>query len=156
MTVELDNPLQALLKRLDDLELKLQNIQAEIKMVKKELYAMLHAGPYKYGVPAFDDLRESTEQVFTSLSNRWHEETDDLSSPSRITSNESYLRIISLGKEVIPLILRDLQDRGGDWYLALRILADDNPVPPEHEGYSPLMDEDWLTWGREHHQIGLR
>ncbi len=50
---------------------------------------------------------------FIELANRWHDETDYLSSPSRITDNDNYLKIVSMGKPVIPLILEDLQERGG-------------------------------------------
>lgn len=50
---------------------------------------------------------------FVELANRWHDETDYLSSPLDITDNDNYLKIISMGEPVIPLILQDLQERGG-------------------------------------------
>jgi hypothetical protein len=56
------------------------------------------------------------EKRFNELADSWHRETDFLSSSSGITSNENYLRIISMGKQVIPLILKDLKERGGFWY----------------------------------------
>jgi len=86
---------------------------------------------------------------FIELANRWHDETDHLSSPSRITMNDTYLAIISMGKPVIPLILQDLQERGGYWYRALRILSDVDPVSPEVRGEVPKMKKAWLSWGRD-------
>lgn len=90
-----------------------------------------------------------TKELFVELANRWHEETDHLSSPSRITGNDAYLKIISMGNSVVPFILQDLQDRGGDWYLALRILSDNDPVPPEARGDVKQMKECWVRWGRD-------
>lgn len=86
---------------------------------------------------------------FVELANRWHGETDYLSSPSRITDNDTYLKIISMGESVIPFILRDLQKRGGDWYRALRILSGTDQVPVEDRGDVPRMKEAWLRWGRD-------
>ncbi len=86
---------------------------------------------------------------FVDLANRWHDETDYLSAPSRITNNDTYLKIISMGGSVIPLILQDLQERGGDWYRALRILSGVDPVSAEVRGEVPKMKEAWLRWGRE-------
>ena len=86
---------------------------------------------------------------FVELANRWHDETDYLSSPSSITNNDTYLKIISMGEPVIPLILQDLQERGGYWYRALRILSDEDPAPPESRGEVPKMKEAWLRWGRD-------
>jgi len=83
------------------------------------------------------------------LANRWHDETDFLSSPSRITGNDTYLQIISMGKRVIPLILEDLKERGGHWYRALRILSGEDPVPIEARGDVEQMKRTWLKWGRE-------
>lgn len=89
------------------------------------------------------------QEQFRTWADSWHGETDALSNPSRITGNETYLQIIALGRAAIPFILRDLQERGGDWYKALRTLSNANPVPPEHEGYPAQMDDDWLAWGRQ-------
>ncbi|MBI4180730.1 MAG: hypothetical protein HY528_02255 [Chloroflexi bacterium] len=86
---------------------------------------------------------------FVALANRWHEETDYLSSPLRITDNDAYLKIISMGEAVIPLILEDLRERGGNWYRALRILSDEDPVSPPVRGEVPKMKEAWLRWGRD-------
>ena len=86
---------------------------------------------------------------FIELANRWHDETDHLSSPSRIIDNDTYREIISMGEPVIPLILQDLQERGGNWYPALRILSDADPVPAEVRGEVPKMKEAWLSWGRD-------
>lgn len=101
------------------------------------------------GEESIDSDAADFEEQFVELANRWHDDTDSLSSPSRITGNDSYMKIISLGKKVIPFILQDLKQRGGDWYRALRILSGDNPVSEEARGDVQKMTESWLNWGRE-------
>ena len=60
-----------------------------------------------------------------------------------------HLKIIGMGEPALPLILREMRDRGGHWFLALESIAGENPILDEHCGYVPLMKEDWLQWGRE-------
>jgi hypothetical protein len=91
----------------------------------------------------------SIEEEFAVLANNWHDETDFVSAPSRVTGNDNYLKIISMGKKVIPLILEDLKERGGNWYCALRILSGEDPVPIEVRGDVEQMKGTWLQWGRE-------
>jgi hypothetical protein len=55
-----------------------------------------------------------------------------------------------MGKPALPLILEDLQENGGHWFLALRLISDENPVPSEHAGRIKQMREDWIAWGRQH------
>lgn len=95
----------------------------------------------------------SVRERFVELANRWRDETDYLSSPLSITSNDTYMKIISMGEPVIPLILQDLQERGGNWYRALRILSGVDPVSPEVRGDMPKMKEAWFSWGRDRHYI---
>lgn len=92
---------------------------------------------------------EGTEQAFARLAAQWHKDTDHLSSPSRIRDHDAYLKILTFGRAAIPLILEDLKQRGGDWYKALRILTDTNPILPEHQGIPRLMDDDWIKWGQK-------
>lgn len=91
----------------------------------------------------------TTEETFAALANRWHDETDLLSSPARITSSHSYLRIIAMGRRAIPMILEDLRERGGLWYQTLRVLSEEDPVPTEDRGDIGRMKEAWIQWGRD-------
>lgn len=97
---------------------------------------------------SIDPNVRSVEEEFIELANQWHDETDLLSSPSRITGSDTYLKIISMGRRIIPLILEDLKERGGNWYRALRIISDDDPVSVEARGNVEQMKQAWLQWGR--------
>ncbi len=129
----------------DQIDTLLSHLQvSQLRYIERVLSAWVCAAERLLG-------RDNTRvrKKFVELANRWHNETDYLSSPARITDNDTYLKIISMGGTVIPLILQDLQERGGNWYRALRILSDEDPVSPEVRGEVPKMKEAWLGWGRD-------
>jgi hypothetical protein len=88
--------------------------------------------------------------TFNVAATRWKEETKYLSSLTAILLHPSYQRIIGLGPDVVPFVLRDLADTGAHWFWALQALTGANPVPPEHEGRPRLMTQDWVNWGKQH------
>lgn len=90
-----------------------------------------------------DPLRDEFER----LANQWYEETGHLSSPRQIAMHPAYQRIIGLGAPAIPLILRALQERGGQWYWALQAITNESPVAEDEAGNIPRMKEAWLRWG---------
>jgi hypothetical protein len=92
--------------------------------------------------------RNEIEQQFRSHASRWRHETGMLSSPTRISTHPDYQGIIRMGKPVVPLILRELRDRGGQWYYALEVITGENPIPPQAESYVPQMKAAWLAWGQ--------
>ena len=96
---------------------------------------------------------DELEREFRQLTDQWYEETRFLSSTSEIVSKETYYQIVALGKRVIPLILRELQERNGHWFLALRALTKDDPVGPQDRGNMRRMTQAWLDWGKKHNQI---
>jgi hypothetical protein len=93
---------------------------------------------------------EMIAQRFQELAEAWHRETDYLSSMSEADSHQAYQDIIRLGQDVIPLLLRDLEENHTHWFTALRILTGANPVPASMGGNIPKMVEAWLTWVKEH------
>ena len=68
------------------------------------------------------------------------------SSTSRICSHPAYLRIIGLGKEVLPFIFREMGREPNHWFVALEALTGENPIPPDHIGDVKKMTKDWLDW----------
>ena len=96
---------------------------------------------------------ESKSKVFKKLAESWHKDTGHYSFSYLITSHEAYLKIIAMGAVAIPFILQDLQECGGNWYVALRILSGQDPVPLKSKGDVPLMKESWFRWGRDNGYI---
>jgi hypothetical protein len=90
---------------------------------------------------------------FADLARRWREETSFLSSSAARAVHPAYQQIIGMGPAALPLILCEMEDRGGHWFWALKAIAGVDPVAPEDRGRVEAMREAWLRWGREQ---GLR
>ncbi|HLF76464.1 MAG TPA: hypothetical protein VJB57_03150 [Dehalococcoidia bacterium] len=93
------------------------------------------------------------------MADQWRSETMYISSPEQIASHPNYLQIVAKGYQALPLILRDLEARGGEWYRALRAIAAANHIPtpiltPEQRRNSRLVEQTWIKWGRDHGFIG--
>lgn len=94
-----------------------------------------------------------TMAVFSSCTSKWKDETRYNSSMTAILLHPAYQRIIGLGPDVVPFVLRDLADTGAHWSWALQALTGENPVPEDHEGRPRLMAQAWLEWGRNRELI---
>lgn len=86
---------------------------------------------------------------FARLADAWHDRVDGESAGDRIVSAPEYLSIIAMGAEAVPLILQDLQSRGGFWYPALLAITNEWPMPESANGIPRLMKSAWLEWGRK-------
>lgn len=89
---------------------------------------------------------------FNALQIAWHQEYGPSSSFTEITRCPSYRKIVNLGKQVLPLIFRDLQRRPepDHWFDALVEITKVDPVRPKDRGYSRRMAKVWLKWARIH------
>jgi hypothetical protein len=96
---------------------------------------------------------QSLELKFKFLTKQWREEIGAESSLSRITGNVNYLKVISLGTAVIPLILKELQKEPAPWFVALRALTEEENVGREYTGNFRKMAGEWIRWGRENNYI---
>ena len=87
---------------------------------------------------------------FQKLAADWRKAVGPLSSVTRIVQHPAYREIISLGQEVVPLMLRDLEQRPDHWFAALRTITGADPVAPEDRGRMERMAAAWVRWGNEH------
>lgn len=83
---------------------------------------------------------------FGTLAAQWRRETRHTSSIHERSMNRAYQKIIRLGTDVVPLILRDLERTRDHWLWALDIIENDNPA--EHAQTSDEAIDAWLQWGR--------
>ncbi len=58
-----------------------------------------------------------------------------------------------MGKEAIPLILRDLEETRAQWFWALSSIAGESPIRPEDRGDVDAMTAAWLDWGKRRRYI---
>lgn len=93
--------------------------------------------------------QEAVQAIFRSLKEKWVKETAFASATVDIVLNDSYQQIIGLGPVALPLILRELEQNGGQWFWALRMIARHDPVPKELRGKTKRMAEAWINWAKE-------
>jgi hypothetical protein len=95
----------------------------------------------------YEDHTFSRED-FNRLAAEWKSQTELLASPSRIAELHAYQAIIALGPAAVPLILDELQHEPDHWFVALRRITGEDPVPKDARGDIDRMAQAWLDWGR--------
>ena len=100
-------------------------------------------------VCAVAEADKSAEEQFRELADKWERETRHVSSMTDIVMHSSYQAIIKMGPDVIPILLRDMEESGRLWFTALAQLAGENPVKPSDAGRVARMTASWLKWGKE-------
>lgn len=98
-------------------------------------------------------LEVASAQHFQLLVETINSECAFLSSVHEIAKHPAYREIVEMGQLALPLILRELEQRPGHWFWALREITKENPVLPEHRGVVAAMAQDWIDWGK---RAGLR
>lgn len=78
---------------------------------------------------------------------KWHKDTRHTSSLVKMTSHPSYLRIIGMGREVLPLLFRELRDHSDHWLVALNAITGEDPAPTGSTFNEAV--EAWLAWAKE-------
>ena len=73
-------------------------------------------------------------EQFHRLAEIVREECAHLSSIREIVQHPAYQQIIGMGPRVLPLILRELEHKPEHWFWALRLIAQEDPVLPDHRG----------------------
>jgi hypothetical protein len=98
-------------------------------------------------VPAVP-LNETVEERFRRLEAIWMAEVGYSSSSTELRGHPAFQEIIALGEAVVPLMLRDLEERPRLWVWALPRITGVDPVLPSDRGNIAKMSEAWLAWAR--------
>jgi hypothetical protein len=80
---------------------------------------------------------------------KWEQDTMHLSSTARRVLHPSYQAIMGMGPDVVPILLRDMQQTGRQWFWALRHITGENPVDPSDLGKVDKMISAWIKWGKK-------
>jgi hypothetical protein len=88
------------------------------------------------------------QSKFDSHASKWRDDTGGDSSLTNIIGNINYLKIIRMGDDALPFILRELQREPAPWFVALRVITDDDSVGRDTPGDFRAMAKAWLEWGR--------
>jgi uncharacterized protein YukE len=95
--------------------------------------------------------RTDPEQRFRELANKWYRETRTTSSLKKMTTHPAYLRILGMGPEAVPLLLRELERTRDHWLVALHAITGEEPAS-QGADYDEAVDA-WLNWGRRRGHI---
>jgi hypothetical protein len=99
----------------------------------------------------------SLAERFRTQADKWARETQHLSSPAQMMAHPSYQAILGMAqdnkREIIRLLLLDLERNRNEWFWALSYLTQDNPIKPSDAGKMDRMISAWLNWGRKNHFI---
>jgi hypothetical protein len=88
------------------------------------------------------------EPQFTAFAAQWRSESEFMSSMTDMVMLPSYQRIIGMGREAVPLLLRELEHEPDYWFWALQAITGQDPVDPSDRGDLRKMAAAWLAWGR--------
>jgi hypothetical protein len=97
-----------------------------------------------------DTPPETVAERFRRLEATWLGEVGYSSSSTVLRNHPAFQEIIGLGEAVVPLMLRDLEERPRLWVWALPRITGADPVPVADRGNIARMSEAWLRWGRAH------
>jgi hypothetical protein len=88
------------------------------------------------------------EERFREHADRWERDTAFISATPMRVMHESYQSIMSMGPDVVPLLLSDLQKTRRHWFWALRHLTGVDPIAEKDRGNVDRMIAAWTAWGK--------
>lgn len=87
------------------------------------------------------------ELEFSALVKKWRKETQHTSSMTKTIAHPAYRRIMGMGRDVLPLLFRELKERPDHWLVALNAITGEDPAPAE-SSFNEAVDA-WLAWGAQ-------
>jgi hypothetical protein len=88
---------------------------------------------------------------FQQLVISWREQRGVMSSTTEAAMSPAYQGIIGMGKEAVPLILKQMESEGDDpdqWFWALTSITGATPERAEDQGNYAKMAASWFEWAR--------
>jgi YD repeat-containing protein len=84
------------------------------------------------------DKSLTLEQKFQEQADKWRKETQHLSSPAQKMMHPSYQAVLGMGnenpREIVRLMIQDMQQHRTPWFWALSYFAQDNPISQSDAG----------------------
>jgi putative addiction module CopG family antidote len=122
------------------------------------IQAQIEKGEYSHPDEAIDeafrllkDRENCLELQFYRLAENWKYETASISSIKKKVNHQDYLRIVEMGRDVLPFILRSLLREPDCWFVALKSISQEDPILPGATFQQAVSG--WLQWGREQRLI---
>ena len=115
------------------------------------LYSPERKSPIRYRelVRVEESTYATIESDFYRLAQQWERERPHGADVSGMVMHPSYQRIIGMGPDVVPLLLKELERKPGHWFWALYAITGVDPVLPENQGNLKEMAKAWIDWGKK-------
>lgn len=98
---------------------------------------------------ALASTSDDWEAAFATLADQWRRETAMYSSIPRKVEHPAYKKIIAMGEDAVPLILRELRARPAHWFAALKAITKASPAGAGSGSNVKQATDSWLRWGKE-------
>jgi hypothetical protein len=115
----------------------------------RDLYSPERQFPYGELVRVEEPTYTTIESDFYKLAQQWKQERPRGTDVSEMAMHPSYQRIIGMGPDVVPFLLKELEREPEHWFWALNSITGVNPVPPEGHGKLKEMAKAWVGWGKK-------
>jgi len=110
-----------------------------------------HVSAGKNLIESRSSVPESLNKEFQLLVKKWREETFFISSLTKQFNHPAYLRIIAMGKEGVPLVLREMKNSQDSWFYALKFMTGEDVSFGIKDFEQAKMA--WLEWGHKNNYI---
>jgi hypothetical protein len=98
--------------------------------------------------PSYEsEFEKASRKKFYRLLRSWRNATEVESSLSNTVMNPAYQKILGMGHDAVPYILKELR-RGSPlwWFWALEYITEANPVRSKYKGKVREMAKCWITY----------
>jgi PHD/YefM family antitoxin component YafN of YafNO toxin-antitoxin module len=83
---------------------------------------------------ALRNAADRLDEEFGRLAAEWKSQSEFLPSPTAIAGLPAYQAIIRMGQAAVPLILGELRREPDHWFVALKRITGEDPVPKDARG----------------------
>ena len=84
---------------------------------------------------------------------RWLEDRPRGAEVHIMCAHRDYQAVIRIGEPAVPALIRMLQERPDNWFIALHAITGASPVIIEDRGSIPMMTRQWLDWAERNGYI---
>lgn len=96
---------------------------------------------------------EELQDLFQELKAIWLHDTSFDSGYRNKINHSAYLKIISFGESIIPILIDDMLKNNTIWHHALVDITGENPIREESKGVASKIVEDWNRWAVENNYV---
>ncbi len=140
-----------------------EDVKVDVESLPKKEYLRLRNWFSERDQKVWEKERETGSATgklsarFYRLKEEWEKDTSFLSSTSEICTHPAYQGIIGMGPAVLPFIMKEMAEKPGLWFWALKAITGEDPVPKRKRGKISEMTKIWLDWWSDNkHKYGIR